>query len=70
LSVPACGKTGTAQYSNNNKTHAWFIGFAPCDNPTIAIAVLVEGGGEGHATALPIAEKGFKYWFSQQNLAK
>ncbi|MFA6587722.1 MAG: penicillin-binding protein 2 [Patescibacteria group bacterium] len=67
LSVPACGKTGTAQFGNANKTHAWFIGFAPCENSEIAIAVLVEGGGEGNVQALPIARKGFEYWFSQAN---
>ena len=47
LGTPTAGKTGTAQYGTENKTHAWFIGFAPYENPTIAIAVLVEGGGRG-----------------------
>ncbi|RJO59271.1 penicillin-binding protein 2 [Candidatus Parcubacteria bacterium] len=65
ISQPVCGKTGTAQFGNQNKTHAWFIGFAPCTNASIAIAVIVEGGGEGHAAALPIAESGFKYWLKK-----
>ena len=65
LGVPAAGKTGTAQFGNAGKTHAWFIGFAPFDHPTIAIAVIVEGGGEGHLAALPVAEAGLKYWLAQ-----
>ena len=65
LPVLAAGKTGTAQFGNQGKTHAWFTSFAPYDNPEIVITVLVEAGGEGHATALPIAKKGLQYWFSK-----
>lgn len=65
LGVPVAGKTGTAQFGSENKTHAWFVGFAPYDHPTIAIAVIVEGGGEGHAAALPVAESGMRYWLSE-----
>lgn len=65
LSAPAGGKTGTAQFGNQGKTHGWFVGFAPYDNPTIAIAVIVEAGGEGHATALPIAEAGLRAWLAK-----
>ncbi len=61
LNVTAAGKTGTAQYSKD-KTHAWFTGFAPYENPEIVITVIVEGGGEGHATALPVA-KDFLTWY-------
>lgn len=48
-----CGKTGTVQ--NQGKNHSVFIGFAPRDNPKIAIAVIVENGGYGGAYAAPIA---------------
>ncbi|MFA6043130.1 MAG: penicillin-binding protein 2 [Patescibacteria group bacterium] len=65
LGVAAGGKTGTAQFGNEGKTHGWFVGFAPYDHPTIAIAVIVEAGGEGHATALPIAEAGLKAWLAK-----
>jgi cell division protein FtsI/penicillin-binding protein 2 len=55
----AAGKTGTADYNLPNgqsaKPHAWFIGFAPADNPTIAVAVIVENGGYGASAAAPIA---------------
>ena len=47
--VTVAGKTGTAQ--NAGAPHAWFIGFAPAEAPTIAIAVIVENGGEGGDTA-------------------
>ena len=49
-----CGKTGTVQ-NNRGKNHSVFIGFAPRDNPKIAIAVIVENGGFGGAYAAPIA---------------
>lgn len=48
------GKTGTAQNPRGN-THAWFTGYAPAENPRIAIAVMVEHGGGGPAVAAPIA---------------
>ena len=40
--VPTAGKTGTAQIGNG-QSHAWVIGFAPADNPRVAVAVIVEG---------------------------
>lgn len=54
------GKTGTAQFDNNRRTHAWYIGYAPLDNPKIAVVVLVEGGGEGNAIAVPVAGRVFQ----------
>ena len=50
--VEACGKTGTAQ--NRGKDHSVFMGFAPMDNPKIAIAVYVENGGFGAVYGVPI----------------
>ena len=49
-----CGKTGTVQ-NPHGKNHSVFIGFAPRDNPKIAIAVIVENAGYGGAYAAPIA---------------
>jgi len=49
--VPVAGKTGTAQNAPGQPPHAWFIGFAPADDPQIAIAVFVEGGDGGSAEA-------------------
>jgi penicillin-binding protein 2 len=50
------GKTGTAQ-NPHGEDHAWFIAFAPSDNPKIAIAVIVENVGFGGTHAAPIAKK-------------
>ena len=48
----ACGKTGTAQ--NRGHDHSVFMGFAPMDNPKIAVAVYVENGGWGATFGVPI----------------
>ena len=50
--VEVCGKTGTAQ--NRGKDHSAFMGFAPMNNPKIAIAVYVENGGFGATYGVPI----------------
>ncbi len=54
--VQVAGKTGTAQ-NPHGEDHAWFVGFAPFDDPQIAVAVLVEHGGHGGTAAAPIAGK-------------
>lgn len=70
------GKTGTAQVKSiaqgksYNKAaldrrhwdHAWFTGFAPADDPQIALAVIVENGGGGSKVAAPIGRALFDYW--------
>ncbi len=43
--VRVAGKTGTAQHAEGRPPHAWFIGFAPADDPKVAVAVVVEDGG-------------------------
>jgi len=43
--VRVAGKTGTAQHAQGRPPHAWFIGFAPADDPKIAVAVVIEDGG-------------------------
>ena len=53
-SLQMCGKTGTAQ-NPHGKDHAIFIGFAPKDDPKIAVAVVVENAGFGATWAAPIA---------------
>lgn len=53
--VPTAGKSGTAQLSADRDPHSWFIGYAPADEPRIAIAVIVEHGGAGAQRAVPIA---------------
>jgi len=53
LPFDICGKTGTAQ--NRGQDHSVFMGFAPMNQPKIAIAVYVENGGFGADFAVPIA---------------
>ena len=53
--VPTAGKSGTAELGGTGEPHSWFIGFAPVDNPRVAIAVLVERGGRGGERAAPLA---------------
>ncbi len=66
LPVEVAGKTGTAQFGSEGKTHSWFAAFAPYDNPTIAIIVLVPGGGEGNSAALPVAQSALQWYFTQK----
>lgn len=54
MEIEVAGKTGTAQVSGAGNPLAWFAGFAPYENPEIAVAVLVENGGQGSSVAAPI----------------
>jgi peptidoglycan glycosyltransferase len=61
--IDVSGKTGTADHADggaNAKPHSWFIGFAPYDNPTVAVAVIVEDGGQGGIAAAKIASEVIK----------
>ena len=62
----AAGKTGSAEFMESSKdSHAWFTGFAPYDKPQICVTVLVEGGGSGSRTAVPIAKKILDVYFER-----
>jgi peptidoglycan glycosyltransferase len=50
----AAGKTGTAE-NQAGASHSWFVGFAPHDNPALAVSVLIEHAGLGSRAALPLA---------------
>jgi len=54
--IKVAGKTGTAENSHGDP-HAWFIGFAPANNPEVVIAVIVENAGSGGSIAAPIARR-------------
>lgn len=76
--VTVAGKTGTAEFceflpkkndcrrddEDNLPTHAWFVAYAPYENPEIAIVVFVYDGGEGSATAAPVAQKILQSYFT------
>jgi peptidoglycan glycosyltransferase len=53
--VTTAGKSGTAELGGTGEPHSWFIGFAPAEDPRIAVAVLVEQAGRGGEVAAPIA---------------
>jgi peptidoglycan glycosyltransferase len=56
LNVQAAGKTGTAETGNAGLNQAWFIGFAPAEDPVVAVAVVIEGTpSTGGTVAAPIA---------------
>jgi peptidoglycan glycosyltransferase len=59
--IDVAGKTGTAQIGviGSNLTQPWFIGFAPVQNPKVAVAVTIEQsqGGFGGTVAAPIAKQ-------------
>ncbi|MDH8679386.1 penicillin-binding transpeptidase domain-containing protein [Fusibacter bizertensis] len=69
--VEVAGKTGTAQNEKSNQgegnDHAWFIGFAPAENPEIAIAVILEyQSKDGGQIAAPIARKVISEWLKNK----
>ena len=61
--VTVAGKTGTAQDGTERQPHVWFMAFAPAEDPQVAVAVIVENGGDlgddatGGAVAAPIARE-------------
>lgn len=65
LVVSSAAKTGTAQFGNEDKTHAWFATFAPYENPEIVMTIFLEEGGEGSDTALPVALNTLNWYFTQ-----
>jgi len=63
--LAVAGKTGTAQ-NPQGETHAWFIGFAPYEDPEICITIFLENGGEGGEAAAPIARAILEKYFNIQ----
>ena len=61
------GKTGTAE-SGQNKTHAWFVGYSPEQNPRVAVSVFLEQGGHGGVEAAGLASKVFGFLKSKNYL--
>ncbi|MDP8246112.1 MAG: penicillin-binding protein 2 [Candidatus Hinthialibacter antarcticus] len=61
-------KTGTAQTSIGDLTHAWFVCFAPYDNPEITITVITELAGHGGEQAAPLARQLLDVYFGRLNV--
>jgi penicillin-binding protein 2 len=80
--IQVAGKTGTAQVFKKSvgvdadkqpkeeRDHAWFIGYAPAENPEIAFAIVIEHGGHGGTTAAPVARKVLEVYFEGRLPAK
>ncbi len=77
--LKAAGKTGTSQVvalekekSNREKyrNHAWFVSYAPFENPRLAVSILVEHGGSGGAAAAPLAKRLLAAYFSESPMAR
>jgi penicillin-binding protein 2 len=75
--IELCGKTGSAQVISNAgakragdvaslRDNAWFVGFAPRQNPQIVVAVLVQGGEHGASAAAPIGRDVVKAYFDEK----
>jgi len=72
--LAVAGKTGTAEFGSPQgdegyETHGWFVGFAPYENPEIAVVVFVQRGG-GFANAAPAGARIFDYYFNQRYVAE
>lgn len=62
LDIDVSGKTGTAQWHSKKDPHAWFVGYAPTRQASIAFAILVEEGGDGSDIPLTIAHDILAWW--------
>ena len=75
LDIPSAGKTGTAEYCDNVAqakglcvpeswpTHAWYVGYAPFEDPEIVVVAFVYNGGEGASVAAPIVLEVMQAYF-------
>lgn len=64
LNVPIAGKTGTAQFTRDDRVHSWFVSYAPYDNPEIAMVIMVEGQTQEISSAtVPVAHDVYKWYY-------
>jgi penicillin-binding protein 2 len=64
LPFPVAAKTGTAQWHSEKRNHAWLTSFAPATAPEAVVTVLLEEGGEGSSTAVPVAQEILQDWWN------
>lgn len=65
LPVAVAGKTGTAQFGTEKKTHGWFESFAPYEHPTIVLVVLIEGQENEGYFAVPVTKDVLSWYFGE-----
>ena len=83
FNLQVSGKTGTAQVISRKedeeeeidlpdhlKPHAWFVAYAPSDDPQIAVAVVVENGEHGSSAAAPIAREMIKAYLLKEQMRR
>jgi penicillin-binding protein 2 len=80
FAIPSAGKTGTAEYCDNVAqdkhicspgnwpAHAWYVGFAPYDNPEIAVVAFVYNGLEGSLVSAPIVRQVMEAYFELKSI--
>jgi penicillin-binding protein 2 len=66
LPFSVCAKTGSAQVQNNTQENALFVGYAPCDNPQIAILILIENSRQGSLNAVPVAGQVLSWYYENR----
>ncbi len=61
------GKTGSAEYGEGEikDSHSWFVGYSNVEDPDIAVSVIIEGGGTGSESAVPVAGAIFNAYYYQ-----
>ena len=68
LPFSVCAKTGSAQVQNNQEENALFVGYAPCDNPQIALLILIENSKQGSLNAVPIAKDVMNWYYNNRSM--
>ncbi|MBR3040769.1 MAG: penicillin-binding protein 2 [Lachnospiraceae bacterium] len=63
----SAGKTGSAEADSSGTSHAWFTGFAPYEDPEIAVTIIIEGAGTGGSYAVPMAKRIFDCYFEEKS---
>jgi len=58
------GKTGSAEFNEQGQSHSWFIGYSGVDSPDLVVSIIVENGGTGSESAVPIAAQLFDTYYS------
>ena len=62
-SYKAAGKTGSAEFNEEGASHSWFIGYSSTDSPDLVVSIIVENGGTGSESAVPIAAQLFDAYY-------
>jgi penicillin-binding protein 2 len=70
LPVSICAKTGSAQVENNTQENALFVGYAPCNDPQIAILILIENSKQGSLNAVPVAGDVLDWYYKNRMSGK